>query len=352
MKLLWVVSGILLVGGYAQAAEQIELVAAKDNTLYEHSSGRLGNGAGAFLFAGVTGQESRGLRRLLLSFDLTSVPANATITRAQLSLTMSKTRDDEPGNFHLHRLVADWSEGTTDASIINVAEGQGDFAEDGDATWIHRTKPESLWQSPGGDFVEQASASLRVGAEGEYVWGMDGELVRDVQHWLDDPAQNFGWILLGDELAQRTARRFNSRSNESEESRPTLRLDYELADVPFDCNGDGAANAGDLTCACADFAESLDSFLASIGAVSGDVDGDGTVGFADFVKLSANFGGTGTYAEGDLNCDGMVSFGDFIILSTHFGGTAAASVPEPGTTRLGWLLLLIAIHFRRVFTRK
>ena len=53
----------------------------KDNTLYESATGSLSNGAGAYLFSGVTGQP--GIRRTLVHFNVAgSVPAGARIVSA------------------------------------------------------------------------------------------------------------------------------------------------------------------------------------------------------------------------------------------------------------------------------
>jgi hypothetical protein len=36
-------------------------------------------------------------------------------------------------------------------------------------------------------------------------------MVADVQQWLDQPASNFGWIIIGNESQSGTSKRFNSR---------------------------------------------------------------------------------------------------------------------------------------------
>ena len=38
-------------------------------------------------------------------------------------------------------------------------------------------------------------------------------MVADVQSWLDNPANNFGWLVLGDESAVLTAKRFDTRES-------------------------------------------------------------------------------------------------------------------------------------------
>src|SRR3954452_18273956 len=63
--------------------------ASKDNTLYSSSSGNRSNGAGSYFFTGVTSQG--GIRRGVVAFDLTSLPAGSTINAATLTLHMSRT---------------------------------------------------------------------------------------------------------------------------------------------------------------------------------------------------------------------------------------------------------------------
>ena len=54
-------------------------------------------------------------------------------------------------------------------------------------------------------------------------------MVADVQDWLDNPANNFGWIVIGDESSSRTAKRFDSRENPTEGNRPQLTVNYTEA---------------------------------------------------------------------------------------------------------------------------
>lgn len=63
----------------------------RDNTLYEDPAGTLSNGAGQFIFAGVTNDGF--VRRAVLYFDLTSgnIPAAAIIDSVRLTLNMRRT---------------------------------------------------------------------------------------------------------------------------------------------------------------------------------------------------------------------------------------------------------------------
>jgi hypothetical protein len=53
-------------------------------------------------------------------------------------------------------------------------------------------------------------------------------MVADVQHWLDHPDINFGWLVRGEESGPRTVRRFDSRESDLPPNRPSLSISYTL----------------------------------------------------------------------------------------------------------------------------
>jgi hypothetical protein len=122
----------------------------------------------------------------------------------------------------LHRVLFDWGEGASDAL---GQEGTGATALPPDATWLHRATPDSLWTAPGGDFEAIPSAMQSVGGIASYTWS-SSQLVADVQSWLDEPDNNFGWLVLGNEDALRTAKRFAARENSNPALRPVLSVTY------------------------------------------------------------------------------------------------------------------------------
>ena len=93
-------------------------------------------------------------------------------------------------------------------------EGDGAPATTNDATWRHRFFDTIFWTTEGGDFSGTVSASQSVGAVGMYTWS-SSQMRADVQSWLDDPASNFGWLVLGDESEIATAKRFDTRESAS-----------------------------------------------------------------------------------------------------------------------------------------
>jgi hypothetical protein len=203
---LFALCTVLLAPGVV-LADSVQIQPSKDNSLYEDPSGSLSNGAGIYLFAGLTAQPA--IRRALLQFDIAgNVPPGVTITDVSLSMRMSKTIVG-PIDMVLHRVLTDWGEGTTDAP---GEEGTGAPASGNDATWLHTFSPSSFWLVDGGDFDPVASASTPVGQIGNYTWASTPELISDVESWRDDPASNYGWIMIGDETGV-SAKRFDSRES-------------------------------------------------------------------------------------------------------------------------------------------
>src|SRR6266508_4604988 len=137
------------------AADTVTLVTSKDNTLYQSATGSLSNGIGSYFFAGRTNDGL--IRRGVIAFDVagSTIPPGSTITGVTLTLHLSRTRLSVV-SVKLHRLLADWGEGTSNA---DAQEGGGAPAAPGDATWIHRFYNTVFWGSSGGDFSGTESAT-------------------------------------------------------------------------------------------------------------------------------------------------------------------------------------------------
>ena len=216
-----VLAGLLsaLLSSFAIAAT-ININPVKDNTLYEYdmSAGDRSNGAGIYMFAGRTNNGL--LRRGVIAFDIAaSIPAGSTINSVSLRLNMSRTVFATARTVSLYKLLTDWGEGTSDAEL---EEGSGAPATTNDATWRHRFFSTSLWTTQGGDFSTTLSASSAVGDLGFYTWS-SAQLTADVQSWLDTPASNFGWVIVGAEAVNETAKRFDTRESSNP---PVLTIDF------------------------------------------------------------------------------------------------------------------------------
>jgi hypothetical protein len=222
---LLVLSITLIIPSFT-TAETVDLFPLKDNTLYETGDGSLSNGAGQYLFAGLTSRSL--LRRALLAFDVTgNIPPGSVITSVSLTMSMSRTVSGASG-VSLHKVSTDWGEGASNAPL---QEGQGAPSSSGDATWIHTFHDNQFWDTPGGDFSITPSAETIVDGVGFYIWGSNPQMIADVQGWLDGGSGNIGWILIGDEGVLRSSKRFDSKDHLNLSNRPMLTVEYSTDTV-------------------------------------------------------------------------------------------------------------------------
>ncbi|MEP7231621.1 MAG: DNRLRE domain-containing protein [Ginsengibacter sp.] len=200
----------------------VSMTSVTDATLYENSTGALSNGAGQGMFAGTKGAGNA--VRGLVAFDVAGkVPAGMTLTAVKLRLNLSAASLSSAQTIGLYHVMTDWGEGST---VASGGGGGGGPASIGGATWLHTFFPDKFWSHPGGDFEATLSASIEVGDIGAYEWGSTGQMVADVQMWLDNPSSNHGWLLMGDDSAT-TVKRFDTRENVIEANRPSLTLTYK-----------------------------------------------------------------------------------------------------------------------------
>lgn len=213
------------------AQTTVVLSPIKDNTLYESATGVLSNGKGISMFAGRTNTNTNPdglIRRALIKFDLTSIPAGSTITAVTLTMRCDKA---SPGTqaVTLHTLNADWGEGASQAT--NTSDGDGAPAQTNDATWLHRFATGTLWTTAGGDFNSTASASTAVTANNtNYNW-TSSQLIADVQSWINSPSTNFGWLIKGNEAVIHTAKSFSTREAIAA-NQPKLSITYIVCSQP------------------------------------------------------------------------------------------------------------------------
>jgi uncharacterized repeat protein (TIGR01451 family) len=214
---------------------EVSFAPVADNTLYQSTnpSHQLSDGAGPHFFVGATNQPAgSNLRRGVLKFDLSSVPAGSEITSVNLTLHLDINASPTAETVDLSRLLQDWGEGTSNASGGN--EGQGIAATTNDATWLdsfYSAANPTHWTTAGGTFASTASATASVGTTAGFdSWTGDG-LIADVVQWLSQPSTNFGWIVTGDESQSGTAMEFDSRESTTTSFQPSLTIDYTPSPV-------------------------------------------------------------------------------------------------------------------------
>ncbi len=213
----------VLLGAPAAFAAQETINPILDNTIYQDDS-TVSCGIGSHLISGRT--DNGFPRRALMQFDVAgTVAAGSTITGVTLSITVNRVRDNAARGMSLHRVTQAWGEG---GSNCDGNEGKGVPAQTGDATWSHRMWNTDLWTpAAGGTFNATASATASIpDSNGSFSWS-GGSLVADVQDMLDNPMPNYGWIVIGEEGIDKTARRFYSTNEGQVARRPALIVDFD-----------------------------------------------------------------------------------------------------------------------------
>ena len=219
-----VVWGVSLALGHPGRADIITLGAAKDAMIFGTSAGvDTGNasGKGPALFAGADG--SSNIKRSLLDFDVSSIPAGATITNVTLTLYLAQIAGSGGGSsggtyptriYDLDDMLQDWGEGSSGSpTTAGVGgSGQGYPRVNGDSTWdyaFYNSDPALAvkWDLNGtdlhgGNFSSTPSAESTFTSftlNNPYTWSSAG-MVADVQAWVDGTTPNDGWMLRSENL--------------------------------------------------------------------------------------------------------------------------------------------------------
>lgn len=226
---------VLLVALLLPVAQAVTLVVepVADTSIYRGDGfDNISDGAGPHIWVATTAGGVT--RRALVRFDLSAIPTGSQINSATLRIFESRSRDVHA--VALHRLTRSWGESASNGGDAGV----GAPAAPGDATWTVAFFPGTPWATPGGDFVPVPSAQSDIGPQGGYYsWSSTPALVADVKAWVDAPAGNFGWIMIGDEVTLQNAKRFSSRQSSVPSVRPSLTIDYtpppeaDAAEVPL-----------------------------------------------------------------------------------------------------------------------
>lgn len=196
--------------GYLGGGGTLLLYPAADNYLNEGSTTRNYGSCTSIL---VDGQNNSRLRTLL-KFDLSAIPAGATITGASLQMVATLVQSNTAFAIDVHNVTTAWAEG----SVCNA---------NGTPNWT-ATNP---WTIAGGDFDATVQATTNVSTIGTYTWTLNNSLV---QGWYNTPATNMGMLLkFNTEGGANQPKTFSSREGTST---PVLSITYTTT------NGLGTAN--------------------------------------------------------------------------------------------------------------
>eukprot|EP00055_Hartaetosiga_balthica_P001902 m.2224 g.2224 ORF g.2224 m.2224 type:complete len:303 (-) comp1738_c1_seq1:277-1185(-) len=210
----------------AARVNSVEYRSDKDTTICqsEDMSTSMSNARGDGLYIGTI---SLGLnRRSLVYFDVSDlrndISSTNEIESASFILYERRINWPKDSEITVHRILEPWNEGMSSAVGGKCADSTAD-----DASWtLRRVGDNSTWSGgPGGSFDPIPSATIQVASGGEeYLWTGDG-LLRDVREWVNRTAPNYGWIVIGDESSEQTAKSFGSREFADETKWPHLILE-------------------------------------------------------------------------------------------------------------------------------
>ncbi|MBI5800835.1 MAG: DNRLRE domain-containing protein [Verrucomicrobia bacterium] len=220
---------------HSARADSVTLRPVADTTLIETAPN---NNLGGQPFANSGTTQNFTKNRALFRFDVSAIPTGAQVDSVSLAFEVTRQPVDgyAPADFGLHRMLVSWGEGAQTTANPG-SPGQGAPAAPGEATWLARfaqTGPN--WAAPGGlagtDFAATSSAgqSIYSTANSPYFF-TSSQLAADVQLWLANPSENYGWMLLAnDEGPNFTARRFGSR--EDSINAPQLAVQFTTVPEP------------------------------------------------------------------------------------------------------------------------
>jgi hypothetical protein len=171
------------------------------------------------------------IRRGVFRFDLAGqIPAGAVINSVTVRMVAVFKIPNGPANstFSLRRVLASWAENQV--------------------TWNSRLSGVP-WAAPGAlnsaDVAAAASSSAFVTTLGTYTFPSTPALIDDVQGWLNNPANNFGWLLHTEsESVPKTARHFGPRENAANAAQ--LIINYTIPSISIVTQPQSqTANVGD-----------------------------------------------------------------------------------------------------------
>lgn len=289
-KLLLALSALCLIIN-VDAQVTVNINPDRDNSIYSENLNSNGTGQ---LFSGLNCFGDA--RRALLHFDIAgNIPAGATVTAVTLTLNVNNAGGSSSSEvYNLHPLTTNWGEGTS------FGLGDGGTAVAPDATWSDGVLG-TPWTTAGGDFSASVASTTLTAALGNYSWTSAG-MVTNVQNWLNTPATNHGWILIGNEVNTCTARRFGSKESGVD---PVLSITYSCATPP--------------TASCQNVVVYLDD-LGQYTLSGSEVD-NGSV---------ANCGGPLTFSvsPNTFDCADIIPSTQSLILTAVYDGNLAGGLPK------------------------
>ncbi|PKO13235.1 MAG: hypothetical protein CVU39_20265 [Chloroflexi bacterium HGW-Chloroflexi-10] len=196
---------------------------ATEDTYLSANDVAFNNGGRTELHVDATTGTSR--RTTLMKWDLSSIPANATVSAATLSLYVS---DASPLTFNLYNMRRSWVEGTsnrtdsTNSANWNTYDGSNSWGAVGVADISTDRYDTNLWNASTISFSSTGGKTVALNNAGVAV----------VQGWINESASNYGLTMLNHSGTTSNALFFSSSEATTAANRPTLNVTYCVISGP------------------------------------------------------------------------------------------------------------------------
>ena len=214
------------------SATTISISPTKDTTIFSENNNAAGSNE--VLHIGVNTMNRT--RRSLMQFDIAGqVPSGATITGVTLNVHLNASDVNTTRTLELHKVTSAWGDVMVGTGGATGMSGMGFAAVAGTTTWTNRIHSGTPWTTAGGDFNPASSGTFLfvpplaainpLMSEPAYSFSSAG-MAADAQNWLNNPAVNFGWMLINPDPTPSTLYRFSSNERSVLAYRPTLTVDF------------------------------------------------------------------------------------------------------------------------------
>lgn len=137
--------------------------------------------------------DTNGMYRGLVQWDLSSIPTNAVVNSVSITLKYDGASQSGTLTISAYKVLRDWGEGTK--TLTAAASGESD--------WTDAKHSVDAWGTAGCDntttdrsSTAEASKLVTTGAD----WTFSPSLLT-VQNWVNNPSTNYGLVIRGDEGA-------------------------------------------------------------------------------------------------------------------------------------------------------
>jgi hypothetical protein len=212
----------LAVGGVVSLCLDISLVAVDD--AYLSSANTTNNyGVQTYLRATLSTSSPRGS---LLKWDLSSIPANATVSDASLTLNVSTAASQ---TYYLYNMRQAWVEGTGAGSVTEdgatwqTYDGTNAWGTNGAANVSTDRYDTNLWDADASSFSSIGSKTVSLNTEG----------IAAVQGWITNESSNNG-VTIQNYASSSTSYdlQISSNNHATQTNRPRLNITYCLSTDP------------------------------------------------------------------------------------------------------------------------